>query len=96
MSTRTTYLYVSHPVECHDVLFFWPSIQYIYQKLNQSNISVLRWFYLVTATCFDPYLHHHQAVFLTKYLYGMHPDACYLRKYIIWDSRTTNNQKETK
>jgi hypothetical protein len=24
----------------------------------------------------------------------MHPVVFYLRKYIIWDSRTTNNQKE--
>jgi hypothetical protein len=29
-------------------------------------------------------------------LYGMHPVVCQLRKYIIRDSRTTNNQKETK
>jgi hypothetical protein len=28
--------------------------------------------------------------------YGTHPVACHLRKDIIWDSRTTNNQKETK
>jgi hypothetical protein len=26
----------------------------------------------------------------------MYPVACYLRKYIIWDIRTTNNQRETK
>jgi hypothetical protein len=26
----------------------------------------------------------------------MHRAVCYLRKDIIWDSRTTNNQKETK
>jgi hypothetical protein len=29
-------------------------------------------------------------------LYGMHPVVCYLRKDIIWDSRPTNNQEETK
>jgi hypothetical protein len=32
--------------------FFWLSTQQIYQKLNQSNITVLHWFYLVTATSF--------------------------------------------
>jgi hypothetical protein len=26
----------------------------------------------------------------------MHPAVCHLRKDTIWDSRTTNNQKETK
>jgi hypothetical protein len=41
--------------------FFWPSTQQIYQQLNQSNVTLLHWFYLVTATCFDPYLDH-QAV----------------------------------
>jgi hypothetical protein len=38
------------------------------QELNQSNITVLHWFYLVTATFFDPYLDHHQAVFLNTSL----------------------------
>jgi hypothetical protein len=33
-------------------------------KLNQSNLTVLHWFYLVTDTCFDSYLDHKQAVFL--------------------------------
>jgi high-affinity K+ transport system ATPase subunit B len=42
--------------------------QQIYQKLNQSNITVLHWFHLVTATCFDPYLDHPQVVFLNTSL----------------------------
>jgi hypothetical protein len=29
-------------------------------------------------------------------LYGMQPIVCHLQKGIIWDSGTTNNQKETK
>jgi hypothetical protein len=45
---------------------FWSSTQRIYQELNQSSIAVLHWFYLVTATCFDPYLD--QAVFLNMSL----------------------------
>jgi hypothetical protein len=28
------------------------------------------------------------------WLYGMHPVVCYLRKVIIWDSRTRDSQKE--
>jgi hypothetical protein len=40
------------------------------------------------------------AMFLYKVLsanfHGMQPVVCYLRKDIIWDSRTTNNQKEAK
>jgi hypothetical protein len=36
------------------------------------------------------------AVSLIYYLYGMHPVVCHLRKDIIWDSRATNNKKETK
>jgi hypothetical protein len=45
-----------------------PSTQQICQKLNQCNITVLHWFYLVTAACFDPYLDHRQAVFLNTSL----------------------------
>jgi hypothetical protein len=43
-------------------------LQQIYQKLNQSNITVLHWFHLVTTTCFNLYLDHHQAVFLNMYI----------------------------
>jgi hypothetical protein len=46
----------------------WPSMQQTDQKLNQSNITELHWFYLMTATCIDPYLEHHQAVFINMLL----------------------------
>jgi hypothetical protein len=36
---------------CHDVFFFGQ--QQIYQNLNQSNVTVLHWFYVVTAICSD-------------------------------------------
>jgi hypothetical protein len=49
---------------CFMMSVFWPSTHKIYQKLNQSNITVLHSFYLVAATHFDPYLGHHKAVFL--------------------------------
>jgi hypothetical protein len=45
----SNYLYCLHPVVRHDVAF-WPSAHEIYEKLNHSNITVLCWFYLVTAT----------------------------------------------
>jgi hypothetical protein len=35
-------------------LCFSPSTQPFYQKLNQSNITLLHWFYLLTAKCFNP------------------------------------------
>jgi hypothetical protein len=46
------HLYCLHPVVCHDV-FFWPPTKQIDPKLSQRNSTVLRWFYLVAATCFD-------------------------------------------
>jgi hypothetical protein len=39
-------------------------------------------------------LHRHENH--NYHLYGIHPVVCYLGKYIIWESRTTNNQKDTK
>jgi hypothetical protein len=52
-------LYCLSPVVCVMMwFFFWPSTRQIYEDLNQSNIAGLHWFYLVTATCFDPYLDH--------------------------------------
>jgi hypothetical protein len=49
---------------------FWTSTQQIYQKLYQSNITALHWFYLVAAICLDPYLgHHHRPVIKTISLY---------------------------
>jgi hypothetical protein len=45
---------------CVMMWLFWPSTQQMFQKLYQS--TVLHWFYLVTATCFDPYLDHHGSI----------------------------------
>jgi hypothetical protein len=48
--------------------FFLLSAEQIYRKLNQSSITVLHMFYLVTSTGFDPYLDHHGAEFLNTSL----------------------------
>jgi hypothetical protein len=47
---------------------FWLSTQQIYHELNQSNITVLHWFHLVTATCFDP-LVGSSSVSILKYVH---------------------------
>jgi hypothetical protein len=55
---------------------------------------VLHWFYIVTATCFDPYLNHHQVVFLNT------SNTCIITTYIKHDNEswkippsTTYNKK---